>query len=114
MRRIRFEDTQQWLDEALALCRSLGLGDLVERGRFAEHCKRLERLIWIIRQGPFAEMPEPLRKELEENQVEFVTALLEGLELSETLGHLRGTDLAQLPIWAAMDPMVPWGYHVIQ
>ncbi len=92
MQSARFEEVLGKLDGALEFCRSLGLGGLVDRGRFAEHRRRIQELIPLIARGGLSELSPASVGRLREGQVQFATALIEALEFAEALQQLRGVN----------------------
>jgi len=88
----RFEEVLGKLDAALDFCRSLGLGGLVERGRFAEHRRRIQELIPLITHVDESGLSKAGVERLRGGQVHFATALIEALEFAEALEHLRGVN----------------------
>ena len=59
---IRFQDVLDKLDRASEVCRSVGLADLVGRGRFSEHRRKIQELISLIEPGNVNDIP-PQRAE---------------------------------------------------
>lgn len=86
---VRFQEVLERLDRAFDFCRSLGLIDLVQRGRFAGHRRRIQELISLISGGDVTNLPPASLERLREGQVHFATALVEALEFVDALEQLH-------------------------
>lgn len=85
MQRIRYEHILQNLNQTLAFCESIGLGDIADRSRFADYRRCIERLIESLRM-------RPVPREIEEHQHEYRVALEESMQFGNLLPYFQQCD----------------------
>jgi hypothetical protein len=89
MLKISFEEILEKLDQTLVLCDELGLGQMASRCRFADCRRRIARLIDVVQRRQPPTVLEADRIELQEQQHEYLTALMEGDDCGSILSYLR-------------------------
>jgi len=91
MRDLSYEYILQNLDHTLAFCKTIGLGPIAEKSRFAHYRRQIAHLLDVIE-------TRPIPRELVEHQDEYRIALTESAEFGNLLPYLQQCDRTRVSL----------------